>query len=249
MQYALLNGLKVEAEKGAKGICIGCGQKVIAKCGAVKINHWAHVVALKCDSWWENETLWHREWKEKFPIEFREISFFDDKLQEFHRADIHTSAGITIEFQNSPISIGELQAREIFYPKLIWVINGLKFKGFKILKAIPNVNDPGLSDYEFRNAEHLSVIRKIDALAEKQKPEVLNFFHDALKSIPITTDFYSFSWKHAHQAWFHASCSIFLDFGGLFLYRIRKRYQISENYIYLQLIKKKDFISKYAFAP
>ena len=246
MQYALLNGIKAEAIKGASGSCIGCGQKVIAKCGTIKIRHWAHAVAAKCDSWWENETIWHREWKENFPSSFREVNFFDNQLQEFHRADIHTAAGVTIELQNSPISLKELQSREAFYPKLIWVVNGLKFKGFKILKTIPDPNHLALNDFEFCHTEHLSMIRKSDALAQSPNPDILNFYHKDLKSIPVSTVFYAFSWRNAHQAWMHVYCPLFIDFGGHFLYRLRKRYQISGNYSYLQLISKQSFLAKYA---
>ncbi|WP_231426829.1 competence protein [Pedobacter sp. Leaf250] len=226
-------------------MCLGCGEKVIAKCGSVKIHHWAHVSLCHCESWWESETLWHRQWKEVFAPEFREVSFYDDALQEFHRADIHTNTGLTIELQNSPINYEELQSRECFYPKLIWIVNGLKFKGFKILKSIPNPLNPLLSDYEFCVSEHLSMIRKFDALAENPQPEVLTFYHKELKNIPAGSEFYSFSWKHAHKAWLGASCPIFIDLGGHFLYRLRKRHQISANYNYLQLIPKKAFVDKY----
>lgn len=246
MQYALSNGVKTEAQKGKIAVCIGCGQQVIAKCGQVKIHHWAHVYKAKCDSWWEGETIWHRTWKENFAENCREISFFDEKLQEYHRADIHTATGITIEFQNSPISTGELKAREIFYPKLIWVVNGAKFKGFKILKVLPHPNNPGLDQFEFCNTEHLSMVRKTDVLSQRKNPEILNFYHADLKHIPVTSDFYSFSWKHPHQAWLNASCPVFIDFGGHFLYRFRKRYQVFENYNYLQMISKMSFLNKYA---
>ncbi|MDQ1143052.1 competence protein CoiA [Pedobacter agri] len=246
MQYALLNGERKEAVKGETGICVGCKQKVIAKCGAVKIHHWAHVSLSQCDSWWESETLWHREWKESFAPEFREVSFYDETRQEFHRADIHTSNGITIELQNSAINIDELQSRERFYPKLIWIVNGLKFKGFKVVKSIPNPLDPLLHHYEFCVSEHLSLMRTKDILTEKSHPEILTFYHEELKDIPFSTAFYSFSWRNPHQSWLNASCPIFIDLGGHFLYRLRKRHQISSNYSYLQLVSKKDFMKKYS---
>jgi len=245
MQYALVNGKSTEAFKGGKGFCTGCKESVIAKCGSVKIHHWAHVSLKQCDSWWESETLWHRAWKAHFPDQHCEVSFYDEKLKEFHRADLHTSNGITIEFQNSSISVDEIQSRECFYPKLIWVLNGLKFKGFRILKSIPNPLNPQLNDYEFCQSEHISVIRKADALAGKSHPEVLTFYHPDLKNIPLPNNFYSFSWRHPHQAWLKASCPIFIDLGGHFIYRLRKRHQISADYFYLQLVSKNDFIKKY----
>src|SRR4051812_6395999 len=126
MQYALVNGLRTEPNKGLKGSCLGCGREVLAKCGNIKIHHWAHKTLQECDSWWEPETAWHREWKNLFPERFREVVFTDPITNEIHRADVHTSKGVTLEFQNSPIAIEELKSREAFYLKLIWVVNGLK---------------------------------------------------------------------------------------------------------------------------
>jgi competence protein CoiA len=100
MQYAYIGSIKSSPQRGSRGICIGCGKEVIAKCGNIKLHHWAHAAKVKCDSWWENETQWHRDWKNLFPEEYREISFYDEVLKENHRADIHTKDGITIEFQN-----------------------------------------------------------------------------------------------------------------------------------------------------
>lgn len=67
MKFALINGDKAEATKGAKGVCPSCGSELIAKCGEVKVDHWAHKGNRNCDPWWENETDWHRSWKGNFP--------------------------------------------------------------------------------------------------------------------------------------------------------------------------------------
>ena len=56
MKYALVNGEKEEATKGAKGVCQICDSELIAKCGEVNINHWAHKGNHNCDPWLENET-------------------------------------------------------------------------------------------------------------------------------------------------------------------------------------------------
>ena len=42
MRYALVNGEKQGATKGEKGLCLCCGRDVIAKCGEIRCNHWAH---------------------------------------------------------------------------------------------------------------------------------------------------------------------------------------------------------------
>jgi len=78
MRFALIDGKKTEATKGAKGLCRYCGSDLIAKCGEVKVNHWAHKGKRNCDPWWENETEWHRSWKRKFPLDWQEVIHFDD---------------------------------------------------------------------------------------------------------------------------------------------------------------------------
>ena len=63
MKFALVDNDKLESTKGLKGTCQICGSELIAKCGTVKINHWAHKGTRICDPRWENETEWHRIWK------------------------------------------------------------------------------------------------------------------------------------------------------------------------------------------
>ncbi|WP_425595275.1 competence protein CoiA family protein [Pseudophaeobacter arcticus] len=42
-----------------RGECPYCGSEMIARCGQVKVHHWAHKSTENCDPWWENETNWH----------------------------------------------------------------------------------------------------------------------------------------------------------------------------------------------
>lgn len=127
MKYALINNKKSEAQKGAKGYCPICSSELVAKCGEIKINHWAHKGNRNCDPWWENETIWHRSWKEEFPIDWQEIIQFD-KNGEKHIADIKTKNGWVIEFQHSYLNPEERRARNNFYSKLIWVVDGTRRK-------------------------------------------------------------------------------------------------------------------------
>lgn len=246
MQYALVNGLKSEPKKGLEGICIGCGNKMIAKCGNLKLHHWAHHNLTNCDSWWEPETEWHRAWKSSFPAAYREISLYDTRNSEYHRADIHTAAGLTIEFQNSPLSLAELQSREGFYSKLIWVVNGLKFKGFTKDVHIPNPTSPLLAEYEFANSQNLIFFRKKELLKAGGIHEILSLHHPELKHLKISSEHFSFSWRHAHKTWYDSKVPVFIDFGGHFLYWLRKREQISGDYLYLRMVSKRKFIEKYS---
>jgi competence protein CoiA len=139
MKFALVNEIKKEPSPQLKGVCYNCGTITQAKCGTRKIWHWAHTTLQHCDSWWENETEWHRLWKGYFPVQNQEIIHFDDKTGEKHIADIKTNNGMVIEIQNSPMNELEMLSREHFYGKMMWIINGIKFKSnFSILGKLPD---------------------------------------------------------------------------------------------------------------
>ena len=73
MRYALVNGEKQEASKGAKGRCLCCGADVIAKCGEIRSSHWAHKNNEECPySQKEPKTQWHQDWQNHFPKEWQE---------------------------------------------------------------------------------------------------------------------------------------------------------------------------------
>lgn len=148
MKFALLCGKKTEATKGAIGFCPGCGSELIAKCGEVKINHWAHKGKRTCDKWWENETDWHRSWKGKFPVDWQEVWHKADDGEK-HVADVKTDQGWTIEFQHSYLNPEERRARNAFYPNLVWVVDGMRrvndIKQFeRALKESQAVDQQGL---------------------------------------------------------------------------------------------------------
>ncbi len=100
MKLALIDGEKVEATKGVSAVCQYCGSELIARCGEIRINHWAHKSTRKCDPWWENETEWHRSWKDNFPKGWQEVVHFDE-TGEKHIADVRTDCGCVIEFHHS----------------------------------------------------------------------------------------------------------------------------------------------------
>jgi hypothetical protein len=127
MKFSIVNEVRQEAQPGASGQCPLCGQAMIAKCGEIKIWHWAHKGLRTCDTWWENETEWHRSWKGKFPLEWQEVIHFDEGGEK-HIADVKTQDGWVIEFQHSNISSEESRSREVFYRSLIWVVDGMRRK-------------------------------------------------------------------------------------------------------------------------
>lgn len=128
MKYALLNNERIKAQKGIKNaICPICEEIVIPKCGQIKIHHWAHKNKENCDPWWENETEWHRQWKNNFSKEYQEIIQYDPVTGEKHVADVKTKTGIVLEFQHSYMEITEQHSREKFYKNMIWVIDARKY--------------------------------------------------------------------------------------------------------------------------
>lgn len=191
------------------------------------------------------ETEWHREWKNAFPQALRERTFLNKTENYYHRADVFTACGTAIEFQNSSITLAELQSREAFYPNLIWVVNGAKFKGFKVLKALPFLNDPKLAEFEFSQGSNLTLIRKADLELGVANPRPLTFHHPELRGINFSTCYYSFRWSNPHRVWYQATCPIVIDLGGYFLYRLCQRQQISGAYAYLHMIPRKDFLSNF----
>ena len=128
MRFAIVDNKKVEAKTGLIANCPGCSQSVSPKCGDQRVHHWAHSRNKMCDTWWEPETEWHRNWKSKFPEEWQEDFLTDDKTGEKHIADIRTDKGLVIEFQHSPIKPQERLSREFFYKNLAWVVDGSRLK-------------------------------------------------------------------------------------------------------------------------
>ena len=139
MKYASLNNQRVLPTKGGKGKCPHCGSDLIAKCGDVNRHHWSHKTRKCDDHWWENETDWHRDWKNCFPEEWQEVIHFDEVTGEKHIADVKTSEGWVVEFQHSLLKNDERDSRNNFYKKIVWVVNGARRKND--IKHFKNVMD------------------------------------------------------------------------------------------------------------
>ena len=93
--------------------------------GDIKVWHWAHKSKKMCDHWWENETQWHRDWKNCFPEEWQEVVHFAEDGEK-HIADVKTPSGLVIEFQHSAIKPDEQRSRELFYRNMIWIVDGTR---------------------------------------------------------------------------------------------------------------------------
>jgi len=146
MKFGLIDDQRVEPQPKLKAVCPSCGQDIIAKCGRVKVWHWAHKGRKHCDQWWENETDWHRDWKNQFPVDWQEQVHFDGANGEKHIADVKTPHGLVIEIQHSIIDPTEVQCREEFYKNMIWIVDGnrgeLDSSYFNMGLGGPIQNDP-----------------------------------------------------------------------------------------------------------
>jgi competence protein CoiA len=146
MKYALVNRQRQEAHPNLLGQCVFCGDPMVAKCGEIKIWHWAHRGKRVCDPWKENETEWHRAWKGHFPADWQE-RIHTAENGERHIADVKTIKDWVIEFQHSHLKPIERRARNDFYKKLVWVVDGIrrkrdKKKFFESLEEVTQVTNP-----------------------------------------------------------------------------------------------------------
>lgn len=126
-KFALVEGERREAQRGLSGKCPLCDDAMIAKCGEVRVWHWAHRGIRTCDTWWEPETEWHRAWKNQFPKDWQERIHWSESGEK-HIADVKTERGIVLEFQHSNLHRDERESREMFYQKMVWVVDGLRLK-------------------------------------------------------------------------------------------------------------------------
>jgi hypothetical protein len=172
VKYAMVDSERIEAQPNMKGSCPACGKETVSKCGKILIWHWAHRPVRHCDPWWEGETDWHREWKGWFAPEQQEVIHLDPQTGEKHIADVKTKDGVVIELQNSPMDLDEMRSREKFYGRMVWIVNGQKFRdNFHPLSKLPPPEselakklvifrpprfplDPSQPGYKFTNSPH-----------------------------------------------------------------------------------------------
>lgn len=124
MLYAWVGDERQRATPKARGRCDACPTPMIAKCGTIKIWHWAHETLDHCDPWRQGETAWHLGWKARFPKDWTERAIVRDGKK--HVADVLLPTNKVIEFQHSSISAEEIVEREKFYRNILWVFDASK---------------------------------------------------------------------------------------------------------------------------
>lgn len=150
MHLALVDGARTPPSPGLSGVCPACGRDMVAKCGDVRIHHWAHLGRRVCDGWWEPETEWHRTWKNHFDLSWQEVIGHDDASGEKHIADVRTAEGLVIEFQHSYLRAEERRAREAYYGNMVWVVDGTRVpRDYKRFQSRGNAMGSGKRPGEF----------------------------------------------------------------------------------------------------
>lgn len=208
-------GLKVKAEPGGTARCPCCGGDVLAKCGSIKVWHWAHVSGSDCDPWSEGETEWHLSWKAEVVPEAQEVTM------KPHRADIVGNRGVVVELQHSPISVEEIAERERFYRRMMWVFDASGFR--KNLKFHARTNgEPLRVRVKFLtewNGRPAGTEEECDyqtyAIAQTEGASVR-------KLETLNASYHTFRWKWPRLSVASATAPRFFDLGNGQLFDVRK---------------------------
>ena len=224
MLFARVNGEKILAKPNSTGKCPLCEEIVYSKCGEVKVWHWSHYKDEDCDSWYEPETEWHKNWKLIFGKDNCEIIISKDGVR--HIADIQTSDNVIIELQNSAIQKPIIRKREIFYAeRMIWIVNGKHFKkNFDIYPSGHYSTQLNNDDEYFRLhnplAHQYGVVDKNSYKSES-----------------------NFSWRWSRKSWSDVQRHVFIDFGDDNLFWVKNGMGTPRGNG--RQITKEKFITKY----
>lgn len=200
MIYAIQNNKKVEASPKSCALCPLCEKEVFSKCGEINVWHWAHHKDESCDTWYEPETLWHKNWKLVFGKENSEVIIKHNGLK--HIADIHSKNDVVIELQNSPIQKQIIQKRENFYgQRMIWLINGSHFE---------------LNFSTWHRTWPINWTRTFEGWVNIITGEVRSLLED------METKDLHFSWSWARKSWIDVERPVFIDFGGDKLFWVKE---------------------------
>ncbi len=229
---------------------------MVAKCGSRIMHHWAHRGRRNCDPWWENETDWHRQWKNRFPESCREISHTAPN-GEIHRADIKTPTGIYIEVQHSStMTDAERASREAFYQNLVWVVDGRPFRrNFDIYHMLPDPTSELAGDLVWAKAQrhmeganHGMFFRV--STNQKHDPGVTKAtlrggFIEGIDRIKSELDaiyrgHHQYDWVRPRKTWLDAGCPVYIDFGDEWLARLEVYDETGLKCI--RLVSKKNFV-------
>ncbi|MCB9841156.1 MAG: hypothetical protein H6809_05870 [Phycisphaeraceae bacterium] len=116
MLYATLDGKRIRPVRGMRATCPTCGEAVEAKCGQIKVHHWAHRSGSACAQS-ADMCEWHVNWQMQVIPEATEV------VLPPRRADLRGNDGVVIELQHSAISTEEIASREAHYGHMVWMFD------------------------------------------------------------------------------------------------------------------------------
>lgn len=233
MNVALVGGERSAPAPGLKGECPLCGKPAQAKCGPIIRWHWAHAGRRHCDPWMENEGPWHRAWKALFPFEWQEV-VAHDHAGEKHIADVKRPDGTVIELQNSPMSLEEMNSRELFYgERMIWIVNGEKFKeNIRIGDALPNPDHPKVREFKLAMPVYapwtkawrkpcldggaFAYFRRSDIAAATSPRPMLELLHGKDFDGAVEESYrgqHTWSWRKPREGWLLSQRTVIFDLG------------------------------------
>ena len=257
MQFALVDGMRLEAFPSGRGACPQCGRSAIAKCGPRIIHHWAHEGRRNCDPWWENETEWHRHWKSLFPKDSLEVSHLSPD-GEIHRADIKTPSGIVIEVQHSGMTDAERISREMFYGNLVWIIDGRGFRNnFDVYHPLPDPASELAADLIWAKASRpmqgaaRGIFYRLSECLEED-PSVtratirggwihgISEIEDQVKA--TYRGHHQYDWVRPRHTWLDAACPVYIDLGYDLDYLARLEFYDETGLRCIRLVSKRKFV-------
>lgn len=247
MKYSIVDGEKVFPFPKGKGVCPSCGSSTQAKCGTRKVWHWSHTSLQHCDSWWENETEWHRTWKSLYPEEWQETVLFDDITGEKHIADVRTSSELVIEFQNSPMDSKELSSREAFYKNMIWIVNAQSFRrNFHILHMLPDPMYDFVKDIVFHPRKHNQGGKIFHRISENPGNPSMVLIHSVEEIHNEIEQYYAghhlFDWVKPRTVWYESTMKVLFDFGDDIMWNLQ-RYDYRGLFC-IQAVSKRNFVEE-----
>jgi competence protein CoiA len=123
MRIAIVENERSRPKPGLSGKCQKCGDTAIARCGKIRVHHWAHMPSSTCSHRQGGKTDWHTKWQDRFPFKFQEIIVWAEN-GDLRIADVKTNIGRVLEIQHSHISPEVRKLREEHYVDMAWVVNG-----------------------------------------------------------------------------------------------------------------------------
>ena len=118
-----------EATSNNDYFCPFCKAPLDLRRGDIRRHHFAHAKHHLCTDTWsrdrsENDSTWHKQWQERFPINNQEIPLQLGEIK--HRADVMIDRTV-LEFQHSLLSPEKFSDRNVFYAglghKVIWIFD------------------------------------------------------------------------------------------------------------------------------